>query len=147
MAADLLFLDTSLIIAATVEAHPAHKASAAFVDDCVADGQAMCISLQVCREFLVVLTRQPVTGRVFTLDESLDALEVWLTGCSVLAEDARVLQECLRLVKQYGVHGKQVHDCNIVATMRAHAVRRLATRNASDFRRYEPEILVEAISE
>lgn len=74
MAGDLLFLDTSLIIAATVEAHPAHKASAAFVDDCVADGQAMCISLQVCREFLVVLTRQPVTGRVFTLDESLDAL-------------------------------------------------------------------------
>jgi hypothetical protein len=29
--ADPLFLDTSLIVAATVEAHPAHKAASSFV--------------------------------------------------------------------------------------------------------------------
>jgi hypothetical protein len=46
----------------------------------------MLVSLQVCREFLVVLTRQPVSGRVFALAESLAALEVWLTGCQVLEE-------------------------------------------------------------
>ena len=34
------------------------------------------------------------------------------------------------------VRGKQVHDCNIVATMLTNGVRRLATRNATDFRRY-----------
>ena len=36
---ELLFLDTSLIIAATVEAHPPHKPSAAFVDARVAEGR------------------------------------------------------------------------------------------------------------
>jgi predicted nucleic acid-binding protein len=62
-----LFLDTSLIIAATVAAHPGHAPSAAFVDAQVAEGRPLCISSQVCREFLVVLTRQPVSGRIFAL--------------------------------------------------------------------------------
>ena len=84
---DALFLDTSLIVAATVEAHPAHKAASAFIDARVAEARPMMISLQVCREFLVVLTRQPVSGRVFTLAESIAALEVWLTGCQVLEDE------------------------------------------------------------
>ena len=107
----------------------------------------MCISLQVCREFLVVLTRQPVSGRIFALQESVAALEVWLTGCSVLEENMSVLEECLRLVQQFGVLGKQVHDCNIVATMMAHGVRHLATRNAVDFRRYGSLLSVEAVTD
>lgn len=128
---DPLFLDTSLIVAATVEAHPAHKAASTFVDARGAEGRPTAISPQVCREFLVVLTRQPVSGRVFTLAESIAALEVWLTGCQVLDETVNVLDECLRLVQQFNVHGKQVHDCNIVATMLAHGVRHLATRNVA----------------
>ncbi len=107
----------------------------------------MCISLQVCREFLVVLTRQPVSGRVFALSESLAALEVWLTGCRVLEEDLSVLQECLRLVRRFGVLGKQVHDCNIVATMMAHGVRHLATRNAADFSRYGNLLSIEPVAD
>ena len=146
-AADPLFLDTSLIVAATVEAHPAHKAASAFIDARVTEARPMLISLQVGREFLVVLTRQPVSGRIFTLAESLAALEVWLTGCQVLDETVNVLHQCLRLVQQFNVHGKQVHDSNIVATMLAHGVRHLATRNAADFKRYESLISVESIAD
>lgn len=61
-----LFLDTSLIIAATVEAHPSHVAAAEFVDEAIARATALYVSPQICREFLVVLTRQPVSGRTFT---------------------------------------------------------------------------------
>ena len=61
-----------------------------------------------------------------------------------MEENATVLHECLRLVRQYGVLGKQVHDCNIVATMRAHGVRYLATRNEADFKRYASLISVES---
>jgi len=92
--ADPLFLDTSLIIAATVEAHPAHKAA---------------------------------------------------SNSSTLGLPK--LERCLRLVQQFEVHGKQVHDCNIVATMLTHGVRHLATRNAADFTRYESLISIEAISD
>jgi predicted nucleic acid-binding protein len=141
-----LFLDTSVLIAATVEVHPSHAAAAAYADVEVDRGVQMCISSQVCREFLVVLTRQPVSGRVFTLDEALWSLDVWMTGCVVLEENLAVFLECLSLIRRYGVHGKQVHDCNVVATMRAHGVRRPATRNAADFRRFEGVIRVEEIA-
>jgi predicted nucleic acid-binding protein len=45
-----------------------------------------------------------------------------------------------RLVRKHRVQGKQVHDCNIVAVMLANGVRRLVTRNPTDFARYAEEI-------
>ena len=38
--------------------------------------------------------------------------------------------------------GKQVHDCNIVATMLANGIPRLATRNPTDFKRFASLITV-----
>lgn len=137
-----VFLDTSLVVAATVEVHPSHEAAAAFVDKLVLQTGQVCISPQICREFLVVLTRQPVSGRVFTIEEAFDALHVWRTGCRLLDETEAVVKKCLGLVRRHGVHGKQVHDCNIVATMKAHGIRRLATRNPADFKRFHEEIAV-----
>lgn len=101
-----VFLDTSLIVAATVETHPSHAAAADFVDDLVSRTAQLCISPQICREFLVVLTRQPVSERVFTIDEAIAALEVWMNGCILLDEKEAVVQECLRLVRRHGVLGK-----------------------------------------
>jgi predicted nucleic acid-binding protein len=103
------------------------------------------ISGQVCREFLVVLTRQPVEGRAFTVDEALVALETWRSGCTVLEEDDAVLIELLALVRRHDVKGKQVHDADIVATMRANGLSRLATFNATDFTRFDDEIAVGAL--
>jgi predicted nucleic acid-binding protein len=104
-----VFLDTSLIIAATVEAHPSHAVAAAYVDNVVAEGRALHMSAQICREFLVVLTRQPVSGRLFTVEDAHQALSVWMTGCTVLEEGEAVLSECLALTKRFEVRGKQVH--------------------------------------
>lgn len=145
MAAEPTFLDTSLIVAASVDAHPSYAVAAAHVHSLIAAATPLCISSQVCREFLVVLTRKPVSGRIFTVDEALAALEGWRAGCTVLEEASVAQAEWLRLVRRYQVHGKQVHDCNIVAVMLAHGVRRLATRNAADFERYRDEIALEAV--
>ena len=69
-----------------------------------------------------------------------------MTGCEILEEGEAVLLECLHLARRCAVQGKQVHDCNIVATMRVHGVRTLATRNPGDFKRYKDEISVVAIT-
>jgi predicted nucleic acid-binding protein len=140
-----IFLDTSLVVAATIDVHPSHLAAAAFMDAAVADSAALHINPQICREFLVVLTRQPVSGRTFTPEEALVALEIWMTGCLLLEESEAVVLECLDLVRRFDVHGKQVHDCNIVATMKVHGVGSLATRNPKDFVRYGAELAVIAI--
>jgi predicted nucleic acid-binding protein len=77
MAADPVFLDTNVLVAASVAEHPSHTTAAALI--------------------------------------------------------AKI------------VGGKQVHDANIVATMRAKNVVRLATLNAPDFERYEDEVSIEAL--
>ena len=92
-----VFLDTSLVVAATVEMHPSHDAASEFVDELVSQGGQPCISPQTCRELLVVLTRQPVSGRVFGIDEAVAALGVWTTGCVLLNENEAVVRECVSL--------------------------------------------------
>lgn len=145
MAADPVFIDTNVLVAASVRAHPSHGVASAYLARLEADGAPACISGQVCREFLVVLTRQPVEGRAFSTDEALAALGAWLSACVVFEENEAVLTELLDLVRRHGVKGKQVHDANIVATMRVNGLKRIATLNVADFARFEDEIAVEAL--
>ena len=145
MAADPVFIDTNVLVAASVTAHPSHGVASAYLARLEADGAPACINGQICREFLVVLTRQPVEGRAFTTDEALAALGTWLSACVVFEENESVLAELLELVRRHDVKGKQVHDANIVATMRANGLARLATFNSADFARFEDEIAVEAL--
>lgn len=146
MAADSIFLDTNVLVAASAEAHPSHAMATALVARLVADRAPMLISVQVCREFLSVMTRAPLgAARPLTVAEALAALDTWRRPCVVLREDESVLSELLALVQKHDVKGKQVHDANIVATMLANGIDRLATLNAADFKRFGDEIAVEPL--
>jgi hypothetical protein len=91
------------------------------------------------------VTRAPVAGRTFTPQDAIAALKEWRNACNLLDEGIATVAECLALIDRHQVRGKQVHDCNVVAAMNVHRVRRLATRNPSDFARY-PGITVDAIA-
>lgn len=47
-----------------------------------------------------------------------------------------------RLVVQYGVSGKEVHDARLVASMIVHNVKHILTFNTADFTRYANEGIV-----
>lgn len=54
-----------------------------------------------------------------------------------VAEDGpEVFAALLALLASIPAMGKQVHDANIVATLRAHGISRLLTFNEADFRRF-----------
>lgn len=137
MAADSIFLDTSVIVAASVDVHPAHGAALAAVTERIAAGAQLCQSPQVCRELLVVLTRQPVSGRVISVPEALAVLDGWRSHCLLLDENLATIERLRELVERHDVKGKQAHDANVVAVMLAHGVTRLLTRNGRDFARYD----------
>jgi predicted nucleic acid-binding protein len=136
MAAERLFLDTCLLTAASVPAHPAHAAARAYFQRARRRGSSFCISPQVFREFLVVITRQPVEGIVYTLEEADKALMEWRAQCDVLSEGADTVKQWIQLARRHQVQGKSLHDSNIAAVMLTHGVERLATRNPADFKRY-----------
>ncbi|HSN96665.1 MAG TPA: PIN domain-containing protein [Candidatus Nanopelagicales bacterium] len=134
MAADRLFLDTSLLVAASIPAHPGHAGARAYLRR--TRRASWCISPQICREFLVVVTRQPVEDLVYTLGEATAALMEWRATCDVLSEGTDTIQMWLDLAREHKVVGKSLHDCNIVAVMLTHNVNRIGTRNPADFKRY-----------
>jgi predicted nucleic acid-binding protein len=139
MAVEPIFLDTSFLVAAMIDAHPGHAASLAYLGELVDEGTPLCASLQVCREFMVAVTRKPIGGHIYTTEEALAVLEDWLQVSALLAEDGTVAKRWEQLMERYRVLGKQAHDCNIVATMLSHEIKRLVTRNPADFERYLPE--------
>lgn len=142
---EAVFLDSSLVVAAAVEAHPSHQAAALCIDRLMVQDAELYISPQICREFLVVLTRQPVSGRSFTVEEALASLHAWNTACTLLEATEAVHEACITLARRFGVMGKQIHDCNIVATMKTHGIQRLATRNPSYFKRFAGEVSILAV--
>ncbi|HET9555081.1 MAG TPA: PIN domain-containing protein [Anaeromyxobacteraceae bacterium] len=95
MAADLVFIDTNVLVAASVEGHPSHAVATALLDRLADQGTTACVSAQVCREFLAVLTRGPIEGRSFGVEESLEVLDGWMTACDVLDDSGAVLPELL----------------------------------------------------
>jgi predicted nucleic acid-binding protein len=145
MAADRVVLDTNLLVAGSVEEHPSHPASKAYVERLAEQQIPMCITPQICREFMVVLTRAAIGPRSFSVEEALRALNVWRTSCVLLKENELVFERWLQLVEEFDVKGKQIHDAHIVAAMLSHDVTRIGTWNSSDFERYGDLIQIEPV--
>ena len=100
------------------------------------------VSRQVIREFLVARSRPQTFAEPSSPKELVERVRFIEAHFRVADEDAAVTTQLLDLLQRYAVGGKQVHDANVVATMRVHGVRRLLTHNVEDFRRFEPEIEV-----
>ena len=96
-------------------------------------------SRQVLREFLAVTTRP---GAVLppTLDALTQAVRQFAAEFEIADEDAAVTAILLDLLKSRPIQGKQIHDANIVATMRRYGIPSLLSHNTTDFTRYLPDI-------
>ena len=137
-------VDTNVLIYSTVAGNPWHAAVRQWLVERQADGTVLCASPQVAREYLVALTRGEIFARSFTPQEALDAFATLRPSLEILIETEAAFERLLVLARRYSVRGKAVHDANIVATMQAHGVERLATYNEGDFARYT-EITLEKL--
>ncbi|MEX2305993.1 MAG: PIN domain-containing protein [Pirellulales bacterium] len=59
--------------------------------------------------------------------------------CTIVTEPDTMPTEFRRLLLQYSVVGKQVHDARLVAMMLVWQIENILTLNDRDFRRYQPE--------
>ena len=132
---DDLFVDTNVLVFATLPASPIHDAARDAVHQRVMGGARLWISRQVIRELLARLTRPDPAA--LSLPDAVRQIEGILQVFAV-ADGTSEVTECLcRLLRTVGARGKQVHDANIVATMQAYRIDRLLTHNVKDFTRYQ----------
>jgi predicted nucleic acid-binding protein len=145
MAADTYFIDTNVLVFATVPNSPFHRDAIAALHARAQAGAEGWISRQVLREYLVQLTRPGVLPAPLAGPLAAAQVGALVSLYRVADETASVFQELSALVQGGLATGKQVHDANIVATCLAYGIPRLLTHNLSDFQRFSNLIKVDSI--
>jgi predicted nucleic acid-binding protein len=134
-------LDTGVLLR-LVNAHDGQHALVKHaVRALIASQESLHITTQNVAEFWNVATRPAVNnGFGWPPNVALNALTLDIEPvCSILIESSALPSELKRLISNYAVVGKQVHDARLVAMMLTSQVEHIVTLNDSDFRRYLPE--------
>jgi predicted nucleic acid-binding protein len=131
---ELLFLDASVLLAATDESRPHHGTALRSIAVHRSMGLHFAVSGQILREYLVVATRAPeANGLGLHPASALGNIEALRQRLVFLEETEQVSERLLLLVKKYALSGTRIHDANVVAAMLAHGLEKIVTENQRDF--------------
>ena len=138
MVGEILFLDTNILLIATDGSHSLHRQAIELCEEANTRRFHLAANGQVRREYLAVSTR-PIesNGLGLGVAAAVANLEQFLKFLIVFEETESVALQLRQLVLTYAIRGKRVHDAGIVATMLAHKVRVLVSRDGDDFVRSE----------
>ncbi len=139
-----VFIDTNILVFANVLETPFHEQALAAVNTADRAGRTIWISRQIIREYLVTLTR-PQTFKNLPKATVFEQVEQFRKRFEVADDTPVVTEQLIKLLGDFRVGGKQVHDANIVATMLAYSIPCLLTHNVQDFKRFEGLIKIESI--
>jgi predicted nucleic acid-binding protein len=142
VAAERLFLDTNVLVYATVAESPWHTVASQAIETRQDAGVELWISRQIIREYLATLTRPRTFPNPIPLSTLLVEVRLFNTRFRIADENQAVTTYLLDVIEQIPSGGAQVHDANIVATMRVSGVSNLLTHNTADFARFSHLITV-----
>ncbi len=128
-----MFVDTNVLVYAAASEAPNRELARAALARHFAENELLCISRQILREFIAVVTRPQVWAQAQTTAGAASAAMILAQDFDVLEDGPHVWDRLLHLSRNFVFGGRQVHDANIVATMLAHGERRLLTFNGINF--------------
>ncbi|MBN2006492.1 MAG: type II toxin-antitoxin system VapC family toxin [Anaerolineae bacterium] len=131
--AERCLVDTNVLVYSTVAGNPWHQEARDWLAHLHTSGLALCVTPQILREYVVVLTRGAVFETQFSTAEVLAVVETLLQTLEVLDETTIVASTLRDLLRRYPLCGKRIHDANLVAVMLTYGITRLATYNRDDF--------------
>src|SRR5687768_2849600 len=121
-------VDTNILLRYANTADPGHPLARTAVDTLLARGERLSYTQQNRREFWNVATRPAaVNGLGLAVADAVAWLRRIDTIADRLPDTAAGGSEWDRLVTQYQVTGRAVHDAQLVATMLFHGVTHLLT--------------------
>lgn len=123
MGDNALFVDTNVLVYASVIETPFHEQALAAIKSAYQANRTIWISRQVIREYLVTLTRPQVFENL-PKATVLEQIDQFIERFEVADDTATVTGQLVKLMGDFQVDGKQVHDANIVAAMQPTVFRR-----------------------
>ena len=134
--ANAVFVDTNILIRATITSAPLHAQARTNLDELAESGAELWISPQVIREYMSNVTREQSYSQAIPMAQVLEQIQRFRTSFRVAEETTAVLDQMLALAAAVPLRGKQVHDVNIVAVMLAYQIPQLLTHNTADFKQF-----------
>ena len=131
-----VFLDTNVLVYASLALSPFHAAATERLTALEADGVDFWVSRQVLREYLAAMTRPGTLTAPIPIASLEQDVRSFAQRFKVAEDGPQVTDHLLRLLLTIPVGGAQIHDANIVATMQVYGISRLLTHNTADFARF-----------
>ncbi len=134
----IYFVDTNVLLRSIQQSDPMHADAKRAVATLTRQDQQLSIVAQNLIEFWAVATRPAVNnGLNLSIDHTAQHVAIFNRIFTLLPDTPDIFLEWERLVDQYKVIGRQVHDTLLVAAMKVHRVTHLLTFNTDDFKRYD----------
>lgn len=143
--AEPLFIDTNILIYANVANTPQHERALSAIKAAHQARRALWISRQVLREFIAARTRPQTFAQPSTPEVIIERARYLTDRFQVADDTAAVTRQLIKLMENFKINSKQIHDANIVATMLAYDIPCLLTHNVKDFKRFGEVIRIEGI--
>jgi predicted nucleic acid-binding protein len=135
-----VFIDANVLVADSSEAAPFHAESERLLDRLHASDAPLYISRQILREVAATLTRPQAWTPGVPAEVVAKELARYIKLYRIAEESPASTEQLLAYIQDGRAVGRQVHDANIVAVMKANKIGKLATLNARDFARFRGEI-------
>ena len=145
MDAEPLFIDTNILIYANVASAPFHQQAFDTLKRVQQSERPLWISRPVLREVIAARTRPQTFAKPSTPEVVIKRVSYLEEQFQVADDNSLVTKQLIKLLSDFKIGGKQVHDANIVATMLAYGIPCLLTHNIKDFKRFEGIIKIETI--
>lgn len=136
------FVDTNVLLRALHSTLPGHDQARTLLDRMFDEECELWMSQQVLREYLVQASHPRTFAPPLTIGQIVQQVSQIEMLFRIANDTPDVTSHLLMLLQTHPTRGKQIHDANIVATMRAKAIKTLLTLNADDFRRFEDQITI-----
>lgn len=141
-----ILFDTSLLVAAMVEGHPAHGMALPWLQRVKAKPDAGLVAAHTLAELYAILTRLPVNPRIPpALALQLIQTNI-LATCEVVALSSDDYVTLLSHLADLGIAGDAVYDALLLHAAWKTGVDQVVTLNAADFRRVYPALADKIIS-
>lgn len=134
-----ILLDSSVLVAAMVEAHPDHARCLPWLQKATVRSVALAVAAHSLAETFAVLTRLPLRPRVAPATAEALLRENVLARTQVVALSAADYRSVITAQAMRGLPGGSIYDALIARAAMKARVDRLVTLNQRDFLRVWPE--------
>lgn len=138
---DKVFIDTNILVYLTDETSEFYKKTYDIFFELL-KGNELYFSYQVIREYSVVVTRHGRIKMPLSTSDLLVSISKWKKVLWICDENKGVHNCLMKLINDYGINGKRIHDANIVATMVNYGIKNLFTYNIDDFKNFKEVELI-----